>query len=517
MQTRRQFLEHLGGLGLGLVFLPSLGGIAIAESAEKGVPHDFIFNTVESAGLAHYSYFIGDKASKTAVVIDPRRDVEVYLELAREHGLTITHILDTHIHADFVSGARELARSSGTAKICASVEGGPNYGFPLDVRLRHGDTVTSGRLVLEALHTPGHTPEHMSYLASTRETNPPWALFTGDFLFVGSIGRPDLMGVENTDRLANALFETVRTGYKGLPDELAIFPAHGPGSPCGAGIQKSTGQPLLGRERTTNPYLNLSRRTTFVETLLFAQPPVPYYWPRMKVVNERGPDIMGGLPKVKMTSPKEFASFVQDRQVQLLDTRRMLDFAGGHIKGAINIGYDPVISLWSGWLLDPKRPIALVLPEDGKSEDVVAWLARVGLQETVIMGLKGGIKNWIDSGFAYENFDTMSVHEVRETFPTDKMQLLDVRQPSEWDQGHIAGAGYMFLPEIPQRAKELDSTKPVVVYCGNGYRASIAASLLRRAGLDARSVPGSYTAWVAAGYPLEYPAQPRRASDTRRS
>ena len=517
MPTRRQFLAHLGALGLGLALSPRWGGVVQAAEAVASRPEWLVLEVVESGGLAHYSYFLGDTTHKVAMVIDPRRDVEEYLALAKRHEMTITHVLETHIHADFLSGARELARRTGTTKVCVSAEGSPVYGFTPDVNLRHHDTITSGQLQLKALHTPGHTPEHMSFLGASKEPGgPAWGVFTGDFLFIGSVGRPDLMGVENTDRLTAALFESVQNGYRGLPDQLPIYPAHGPGSPCGAGIQKASGVPTLGQQRATNPYLRLRSEKTFAQTLLFAQPPVPYYWPGMKVLNAQGPAVLGAVPPVEMLSPKEFAQRIQDKTVQLLDTRGMLDFAGGHIPGAVNIGHDPVMSLWGGWILDPKRPVALVLPRDQAALEASAWLSRVGLAESGMVALKGGMKAWIDTGLDYDDFETMSVHQVRSNFPNTSMQLLDVRQPSEWDQGYIEGAGYLFLPEIPKRLSELDTKKPVVVYCGNGYRASIAASLLRREGFDARSVPGSYTAWTAAGFPVKVPEKAKRASDTRR-
>lgn len=519
MPTRRQFLAHLGAIGLGLALSPKWGSVGVAQAAEAVIPRPewLVFETVESGGLAHYSYFLGDKVNKVAMVIDPRRDVEEYLALAKQNQMTITHVLDTHIHADFLSGARELARRTGTVKICASVEGSPVYGFTPDVQLRHHNTVESGQLKLTALHTPGHTPEHMSFLGGTTSAKDlPWGVFTGDFLFIGSVGRPDLMGVENTDRLTSALFESVQSGYRGLPDELAIYPAHGPGSPCGAGIMKATGVPTLGQQRATNPYLRLRSEKSFADTLLFAQPPVPTYWPQMKVLNARGPAVLGAVPAVEMLSPKAFRDRLQNKELQLLDTRGMLDFAGGHIPGSVNIGHDPVMSLWGGWILDPKRPIALVLPRDQAAAEASAWLSRVGLAESGTVALQGGMKAWIDAGLDYDDFETMSVHQVRSTFPSTAMQLLDVRQPSEWDQGHIEGASYLFLPEIPKRLAELDVKNPVIVYCGNGYRASIAASLLRREGFDARSVPGSYTAWVAAGFPVKHPEKAKRASDTRR-
>lgn len=518
MTTRRELLEHAGALGLGAFFLPATATIRRARAAEvptKGrTPPGVIFETIESGGIAHYSYFIGDALAGEAAVVDPRRDVEVYVELAKKHRLKITHAIETHIHADFVSGSRELAHQTG-AGIFSSVEGGAKYGFKINP-VNHGDELKFGGVVLKAIHTPGHTPEHMAYFASTRGgADEPWALLTGDFLFAGSVGRPDLMGVENTDKLAHQLFRSLQTPFKDLPDALPIYPAHGPGSPCGAGIVARDGAPTLGVERESNPALQFDDEAAFIDDLLFRQPPVPYYWPRMKVVNAQGPEILGGLPVPKPLKPKEFEAVIADKAVQLLDTRHMLGFGGGHIAGAINIGHSPTLSMWGGWLLDPDRPIALVLPNEAKAKDAVAWLARVGLTRFAGV-LDGGMDAWTLAGKKFETIDQISVHELNERSTSGDLVLLDVRQPSEWDQGHPPRARYMFLPEIPKKWNELDHSKPTATFCGTGYRASIAASLLKRKGFRVCNVPGSFGAWLAAGLDVDVPAKPGRASDTQR-
>lgn len=517
--NRRELLQHTGALGFGALFFPSLGTVARGEvSKDVSTPSDrIIFETIEAGGIAHYSYFLGDTRAGVAAVIDPRRDVDVYIDLANKHGLTITHAIETHVHADFVSGARELAARTKTAKICASVEGGAEYGFKIDQPLKDGHELTVGGIVLRAIHTPGHTPEHMSYLALSKEGGRPWALFTGDFLFVGSVGRPDLMGVENTQDLAKALFRSVQTAFVELPDQLKIYPAHGPGSPCGAGIQAPEGDPTLGKQRKGNPYWRMDDQGMFIETLLRAQPPVPDYYPRMKTINARGPEVLGKRPSPRLLKPDDFHKFTRSKEVQLLDTRLPINFAGAYIPGSLNMGYSESISMWGGWMLDPDRPIALVKPSQGTVEAPVDWLARVGLTNVEVALDGTGLRDWMSAGKRFGSFPLMSVQDVKRTFPTDRMQLLDCRMPSEWDMGHFPGAQYMFLPEIPKRMHELDKSKPVVAYCGSGYRASIAASILNAAGFDARNVPGSMNAWTALGYPVVIkPSSPGRASDTTR-
>lgn len=516
--SRRNFLGHIGALGLGAVFLAKTSRVAAASSPKgKDMPKipGLIFEKFEAGGISHYSYFIGDPISGVAVIIDPKRDIDDYLALAEKHRLKITHALDTHIHADFVTGTRELAHRVG-AESCASIEGGAEYGFPIRP-LRNGDVVKAGNLRLKVIHTPGHTPEHVSYLAST-ESAPDnyWALFTGDFLFAGSVGRPDLMGVENTDKLAHLLFESLQSAYKDLPDELPIYPAHGPGSPCGAGILNRDGTPTLGIERESNPALQFKDANAFIKDLLQNQPPIPYYWPGMKQVNAMGPAILGDLPEPQPYGPKEFKNLLEDKDIQLLDTRNMLGFGGGHIDGALNIGYSASVSMWGGWLLDPKRPIAIVTPAQGKPREVVRWLVRVGL-EKFAGTLQGGMDDWTKQAGEFATIPQMSVQELNKRLNDKDLQILDVRQPTEWDQGHLPNARYMFLPEIPKRMKELDRNKPVVTYCGTGYRASIAASLLKGGGFNVSSVPGSFEAWLAAGYDVVVPETAGKASDTRRS
>lgn len=516
--SRRRFLGHVGALGLGTVFLTSTARVVRAAvgsdvAVSSNVP-GLIFETFEAGGIAHYSYFIGDALNGTAVIIDPKRDIDDYIALADKHRLKITHALDTHIHADFVTGTRELAQRVG-AMSCASVEGGARYGFPVKP-LRDGDVIETGNIRLKALHTPGHTPEHVAFLASTR-ANPDefWALFTGDFLFNGSVGRPDLMGVENTGELAHKLWESLQQSLQHLPDALPIYPAHGPGSPCGAGIVAADGTPTLGLQRESNPALQFENEDEFIADLLYSQPPVPYYWPGMKVINAEGPEVLGSLPEPQALAPAEFKTAIQAKDVQVLDTRNMLGFGGGHIPGALNIGYSPSVSMWGGWLLDPERPVALIRPSEGTAREVARWLVRIGV--TRFSGqLEGGMDAWTKHAGEFSTIPQLSVHELNQRTGDKDLQILDVRSPSEWDHGHVPNARYIFLPEIPKRVAELDRSKQVVVYCGTGYRASIAASLLKREGFDVQSVPGSFEGWLSAGYDVVIPESPGKASDTRR-
>jgi hydroxyacylglutathione hydrolase len=279
---------------------------------------------------------------------------------------------------------------------------------------------------------------------------------------------------------------------------------------------KRAGAPTLGVERSSNPALQFDDQWAFMDNLLSSQPPIPYYWPRMKQINARGPKVLGGLPEPRPLNPKDFKALVASGNVQLLDTRHMLGFGGGHIAGALNMGHSPSVSMWGGWLLDPERPIALVTPPQGAARDVVAWLVRVGLTDFAAV-LDGGMDAWVMAGESFDTVHQLSVQKLHKWMRSDDIQVIDVRQPAEWDHGHLPGARYMFLPEIPERMRELDALKHVAVYCGTGYRASIAASLLRREGFKVHNVPGSFGAWLEAGYDVIVPQSPGKASDTRRA
>jgi hydroxyacylglutathione hydrolase len=486
--------------------------IAEPGTLASGPSDAVVFETVRTDGLAHLSYLVGDRSSGHAAVIDPRRDVDVYLELARKHGLTITHAVETHIHADFVSGSRELAARTGTATVHVSAEGGTRYGFAHEP-LRDGTRIELGAVTLTAVHTPGHTPEHLAYLAA--EKGNPWGFFSGDFLFADSVGRPDLLGAAQTPGLARALFRSLRTALATLPDALPLYPGHGAGSPCGANICDR--QSTLGHERRHNPALQFSDESAFLDWVLRTAPPMPRYYPRMKRINAEGPEVLGGLPAVECLEPPAFRRLLAAGDVQLIDNRTMLAFGGGHIDRAWNLGPRPELSLWAGWMLDPDKPIALVLPRDGDLPEVLRQLLRVGF--TRFAGcLKGGMEAWVSSGLPVRGLAQVPVHRLHALLPPRDFQLLDVRSPQEWDQGHLPGARYLFLGDLPEKLRDLHPHESVVVYCATGYRSSLAASLLQASGFsNVRNVPGSYDAWTAAAFPVVRPANTnRKASDTER-
>lgn len=459
-----------------------------------------VFEAVPTEGLAEISYLVGDDDEGVAAVFDPRADVEIYVELARARNVSITHIFETHIHADLVSGARELCSRVDSAKIFVSQEGGARYGFESE-KIKDGDRFQLGSVVITARHTPGHTPEHISYLLA-EEDHPetPWGVLSGDSLFVSSAGRPDLLGEKETEKLAAQQFHTLHDFYLKLPDSVIIYPGHGSGSPCGAEIGDRLSS-TIGYERPFNPFLQFKDVESFTRYAVSTAPPIPRYYPVMKKVNAEGPEILGGLPRVQALPPKAFKKALENKAGLLIDTRSMLAFGGAHIPGALNIGGSPSLSIWAGSLLDPDEPILLVLENDNDLDEIVRLFIRTGF--TKFAGyLVGGIKAWQAAGFPFDQVDQITVHQLKEA--GDRLQILDVRSPSEWKGGHVPGARHIFLSDLRKRVDELDKAKPTAVYCASGYRASIAASILKQAGFsDVSNVPGSWHAWKQAGYPVE--------------
>jgi hydroxyacylglutathione hydrolase len=368
-------------------------------------------------------------------------------------------------------------------------------------------------VTLTAVHTPGHTHEHMAYLAT--ENRNPWGFFSGDFLFADSVGRPDLLGAAQTPGLARALFRSLRTALAPLPDGVPLYPAHGAGSPCGANIGDR--QSTIGHERRHNPALQFTNESAFIDWVLRTAPPMPHYYPRMKKINAQGPEVLNGLPAVEWLEPPAFRRRIAEGDVQLIDNRTMLDFGGGHIAKAWNIGPRPELSLMAGWMLDPEKPIAVVLPRDEDLPEVLRQFLRVGF--TKFAGcLKGGMEAWVTAGLPEQGLAQVSVQELNPLLPPGDFQLLDVRTPHEWDEGHLPGARYLFLGDLPDKLRDLNPDQPMVVYCASGYRSSLAASLLQANGFtNVRNVPGSYLAWTAAGFPtVKPPDAGKKASDTQR-
>src|SRR5438132_3188135 len=384
-----------------------------------------VFKTIQTEGIAELSYLLGDDDEGVGAIFDPRPDVGCHADMSREANLAITHIFETHIHADLVSGSRELCARLESAKIFVSHEGGAEYGFEHE-KVKDGDGFTFGETLVTARHTPGHTPEHVSYvLAEADHPDTPWGVLTGDSLFVSSAGRPDLLGADHTDELAAQQFQTLRDFYLKLPDHVMIYPNHGAGSPCGADIGERLSS-TIGYERKFNKFLQFPDVKSFTDYAIKTAPPVPHYYPVMKKLNAKGPEILGGLPGVQGLPPKAFKEAIEKKVGSLVDTRTMLAFGGGHIPGALNIGGSPVLSIWAGWMLASNQPILLVLENDDDLEKVVRLFIRTGYSKFAGY-LIGGMKAWQAAGFEQAEVRQMSVHELYKQ--AARLQIVDVRSP----------------------------------------------------------------------------------------
>lgn len=462
-----------------------------------------VFQRVQTQGISQMAYLIGDDTAGIAALIDPRPCVDLYLQLAREYRVAITHVFETHIHADFMSGARELVERLGSAKLCVSGEGESEYGFSR-VRIADGEVFEFGSVLLTARHTPGHTPEHLAYeIAEKKTPGNPWAVCTGDSLLVGSAGRPDLLGDDETETLVEHLFETLRGYYLKLDDGVIIFPCHGIGSACGADIGD---RPMtsIGFERKSNPFLQIEDLGQFRKFILENAPPEPRHYRRLKELNAQGPPILGHTPAAPGLTPQEFQAALEHGNVQLLDTRQVAAFGGAHIPGALSIGPRPELSMWAGQMLDYDIPILLVVADETDLEWSVRHLAYIGF--THFAGhLTGGMQAWENAGLPLQELAQVSVHELKECL--GELQLLDVRSEQEWNEGRIPGARHHPVAELRDQgngAAALNKTSPTVTYCATGYRASIAASLLQQQGFtDVGMVPGSWKAWTSAGFEIE--------------
>jgi len=458
-----------------------------------------VFERVVTEGLGDLSYLIGDDATGTAAVIDPRADVDIYVELARRHEVAITHVLQTHIHEDFLSGANALAARMGNAVLYSSVENAGQYGYSYRP-LKDGDVLNFGGTVLTTCHTPGHTPEHIAFLAAEAgKTQAPYAVFSGGSLLINAAGRTDLLGPEQAQALTTAQYHTLYDFYLGLADYVIVHPTHAHGSPCGASIGDRLSS-TIGYERRFNPFLQFKSEPEFARFALEGLPPKPSYYPRLKRSNTAGPQLHG-LPTVPALPPPAFQQAAMNGNAVILDTRHMLAFGGGHIENALNIGMAAQLPIWAGWMLDPDRPLLLVLENDSMLEQAVRLLVRTGF--TQFAGyLVGGMTAWDDAGLRVVSTAQIPAAEIH-AYP-DGFILVDVRSPSEWDAGHLPHARHIFLPDLEKRAAEIPGDSMVAVYCDSGYRASIGSSLLQKLGFrNVGNMPGSMQAWKHAGYALE--------------
>ena len=452
--------------------------------------------------LAHASYLVSCQKTNEAVIVDPGRDIEQYLEMADREGVTITAIAETHIHADYVSGARELADRVG-AKLYVSDEGTADWKYHyLDgyehQLLRDGDHFMIGNIKMDVLHTPGHTPESISFVLTDQGggANKPMGIFTGDFVFVGSIGRSDLLeeaaGLMGTaEPGARDLFKSAER-FKSMPDYLQVWPAHGAGSACGKGlgaIPSST----VGYEKLFNPSLQFDDEEQFVKYILADQPEAPKYFAVMKRVNKEGPKVLGAGHHQCMLDVAKLSTAVESGTV--VDLTSSPEFAKGHVPGSINIPLG-MLAAWAGWLVDYDRPTYLICKPD-QLEEAARVLHKIGVEEIV-----GGFNTdeVRSSGLASEVYATGTPADLSHAIESGEVELIDVRSQDEWNEGHIEQANHHFLGRLPKTVKQMPSNKKIVVQCRSGARSAIAVSVLQANGIkNVINLTGGYTAWKSDG------------------
>jgi hydroxyacylglutathione hydrolase len=448
-----------------------------------------MFQRFSDEGLAQSSYLVWSERTREAVLIDPRRDIDVYTSAATRHGVTIRYAIETHTHADFVSGARELA------SISATIVAGPgaNLEFPCHEAV-DGEVLRLGETAVELLHTPGHTFEHISIVVRT--PGDPTRVFTGDTLFVGAVGRPDLVGAAETRALAALLYDSVFRKLLALPDEVEVHPGHGAGSLCGAGIGQDPFS-TIGQERRFNPLLQSRSKEDFIEAVVDDLPETPGYFARMKQINRIGPPLLhlaGGMPPVPAISPTAAAALVSKGAV-LIDLRSPEAFGAGHPVGAINIGFGPRVGYWAGWIVPEGAPLVLLISDPKQSDEISRQLARVGF-DAVAGYIEGGFAAWRDARCAVATLDLLPARDLRDRLRSrEDITVVDVRSPGEWQAGHIDESINIPVGELTSRAAELTGSATAATICESGFRSSLAASLLQRAGVPVVNVSDGIAAY----------------------
>ena len=477
--------------------------------------------------LAQASYLLGCSRTSEALVVDPNRDVERYLALAAAEGLRITHVTETHIHADFVSGTRELARRAG-ARMLLSAEGGRDWQYAFADRdgaslLRDGDVLRIGNIRVDVMHTPGHTPEHLSFLVTDSvATERPMGLFTGDLLFVGDVGRPDLL--ERAANVAGTMESSARTLHRTLrriaelPDYLQVWPGHGAGSACGKALG-AVPQTTIGYERFTNWGLAEPDEDTFVAMVLAGQPEPPRYFAEMKRVNRAGPALLGGFARPPRLEPQSLSELLSSG-TPVIDTRSAAAFAREHVPGTLSIPFNKSFTTWAGWLLPYDHDLVLIVDEAEPLvvDAVVRDLAMIGLDR--VRGCLGieALTRWREAGGRVQSTPQITVAQLAPRLERGEVAVVDVRARTEWDAGHLPGVPNVPLGTLADHLDELPRDRPLVMQCQSGARSAMAAALLQAHGFDnVVNLDGGFAAWREAGQHVERSAGEEEAAAARES
>jgi hydroxyacylglutathione hydrolase len=464
--------------------------------------------------LAQASYLVGCAATGDALVVDPNRDVDQYVAAAEAEDLRITHVTETHIHADFVSGARELVERTG-GKLYLSDEGDENwkYAFASEydaVLLRDGDSFMVGNIRIDVLHTPGHTPEHISFVVTdTAGADRPMGVFTGDFVFVGDVGRPDLLEraakYEGTmEQGARVLFQSLRKFESSLPDWVQLWPGHGAGSACGKALG-AVPQTTLGYEKLFNWGLATTDEAEFVKAVLAGQPEPPMYFAEMKRINKEGPRVLSGFRRPQRLPENRLEELVGDGAL-IVDTRSAGAFADAHIPGTLNVPLGRSFTTWAGSVIPYDREFFLI-SEDTEGhgiDEVVRDLAMIGLDQLRGCFSAGVIQGWIDEDRAGQGVAEVAPEHLQSLLAADEVAVIDVRNSSEWEAGHIRGSINLPLGRLAEMLERVPKDRPVVVHCQSGARSAVAIGLLQANGFeDVSALKGDFEGWVESGRPVE--------------
>ncbi len=449
--------------------------------------------------LAHASYLVGSGGE--AAVVDPQRDVDQYVAEAEAAGLRIRYVIETHLHADFVSGHRELAARTGATIIFGHRA---RATFPHKA-VQDGDEIQIGNATLRIMETPGHTPESISILVTdTENTDEPQKILTGDTLFIGDVGRPDLVGAKGftAQEMAGMLYDSLHEKLLKLGDEVEVYPAHGAGSMCGRNISRETSS-TIGEQKRFNYALQQMPKDEFVRLMTTDLPEAPAYFPRDAEINRAGASALVDLPKPRALTPEEVRSLCESGHL-VLDVRGSADFGAGHVPGALNIGLGGQFASWAGTLIGMSTPLIIVADSQSGAEEAVVRLARVGL-ESVKGFLDGGMYAWNAAGFPAARIEQIPVDELKSRLQEQsELRVLDVRRPLEYEGGHVPGAESIPLSHLEQHVRDFDTERPTAIICASGYRSSAATSLLARKGFHKLyNVVGGTQGWIKAGFPVE--------------
>lgn len=471
--------------------------------------------------LAQASYLVGCAATGEALVVDANRDVDQYIAMAEAEGVRITHVTETHIHADYVSGSRELASRTG-AQLYLSDEGDADWKYAFAESagaelLNDGDRFQVGNIVIEAVHTPGHTPEHLSFvITDTAAADRPMGIMTGDFVFVGDVGRPDLLEkaakVEGTmEAGARTLFRSLQK-FKEYPDYIQVLPGHGAGSACGKGIS-SVPSSTVGYERLFNWAFQIDDEDEFVQAVLAGQPEPPKYFAEMKRINKVGPAILGGFQRPEKLADDALAGLLE-KDALVVDTRPADAFGEGHVPGTLNIPLTKSFNTWAGWLVPYDRPFYLIVDDECPTciDEAVKALAMIGLDDVTGWFGSSAVAAWDRGGREIERIETLTADQLAQRAEREEMTVVDVRGQTEWEAGHFTDVNIP-VGYLPDRLDELPRDQPVVVHCQTGGRSAIAASVLAANGFDnVINLTDGYEGWVTGGHPTEKAGQGAEAA-----